>query len=150
MLVKILKVTVMTQTRIRTVSELVKLKTFDERYEYLRLNGIVGESTFGFDRYINQMLYGSQQWSQTRDSVIIRDNGCDLGMDGYEIKGRIYIHHINPISQDDIVNITDKVFNLDFLICTSHNTHLAIHYGNKSLLPQLPIQRYPGDTCLWR
>lgn len=140
----------MIRTMLKTVREVLKLKTFEERYEYLRLTGVVGESTFGFDRYINQMLYGSQAWSDARDSVIIRDNGCDLGVEGYEIKGRINIHHINPINIDDVMSNSDKVFNLDFLICTSHNTHLAIHYGDKSLLPVLPIKRYPGDTCPWR
>jgi len=134
---------------IRTYSELSQLKIFEERYRYLRLAGVVGESTFGFDRYINQMLYSSRPWRATRDFVIIRDGGCDLAMDDYEIHGRIYIHHMNPITIEDIEMGSDNVFNPEFLICTTYNTHLAIHFGNESLLPQPPIERRPNDTCPW-
>ena len=137
-------------SKIRTFSELRKLLSFDERYEYLRLTGVVGESTFGFDRYLNQMLYSSGLWLKTRDKVIIRDNGCDLGVLDYEIKGRIIIHHMNPISINDITHGNKDIVNPEFLICTSYDTHLAIHYGNKSLLPQLPIDRRPNDTSPWR
>jgi hypothetical protein len=142
-------IVVMSQST-RTFSELKKFLNFDERYEYLHLTGSVGVSTFGFDRYLNQMLYDSRQWANVRDLVMIRDNGCDLGILDYEIKGRIVIHHMNPISVDDIRHGDDRIIDPEFLITTSHNTHLAIHYGNKTLLPQLPIKRYPGDTCPWK
>jgi hypothetical protein len=136
--------------QIRTFTELHRLKSFDERYEYLRLKGIVGESTFGFDRYLNQMLYTSRRWLKVRDNVIIRDEGCDLGIIDYEIKGTIIVHHMNPISIEDIEKENSKILDPEFLICTSSNTHLAIHYGDKSLLPKLPIIRYSGDTSPWR
>lgn len=135
--------------RIRTYTEISRLQTFEERYEYLRLGGVVGQSTFGYDRYLNQMLYTSKRWRKTRDDIIIRDLGCDLGIEGYEIGGRILIHHINPITIEDIELERDEVFNPEFLICTSSDTHNAIHYGTKSLLPQLPITRRKGDTCPW-
>jgi hypothetical protein len=134
----------------RTFSELQRFKTFSERYEYLRLTGVVGDATFGFDRYLNQTLYNSKIWQNVRDSVIIRDNGCDLGLAGYEINGKIIVHHMNPISIEDIERENKKIFDPEFLICTSHNTHLAIHYGDISLLPELPKKRYPGDTVPWR
>ena len=135
---------------IRTFSELKRLKTFEERYVYLRLAGVVGKSTFGYDRYLNQALYTSKLWFNTRDYTIVRDNGCDLSVDGYEIHGRIIIHHMNPITIEDIELRRDIVFDPEFLICTSHNTHNAIHYGDESLLPQLPIERRLNDTCPWR
>lgn len=135
---------------IRTYSELRRLGTFQERYQYLRLAGIVGESTFGFDRYLNQALYTSQRWKQARDEVIVRDNGCDLGMEGYEIHGRILIHHMNPLTVEEVEARSEDIFNPEYLICTSHNTHNAIHYGDEGLLPQLPVERRPGDTCPWR
>lgn len=134
---------------IRTFSELKRIKTFKERYQYLRLSGIVGESTFGFDRHINQMLYTSKRWLHTRDEIIIRDQGCDLGIEGYEIYGRIIIHHINPITLEDIELDRDEIYDPEFLICTTHITHLAIHYGDESLLPQVPILRKRNDTCPW-
>ena len=137
-------------TMIRTFTELNCLKSFDERYSYLRLNGIVGESTFGFDRHLNQMLYSSKKWLAVRDKVIIRDDGYDLGMVGYEIYGHIYVHHMNPISIEDIEENNDDIFNPEYLISTSRKTHLAIHYGDESLLPKLPVIRRPGDTCPWR
>lgn len=137
-------------SKIRTFSELQKLMSFDERFNYLRLTGSVGESTFGFDRYLNQMLYTSRRWLRIRDSVIIRDNGCDLGFPDHDIKGKIIVHHMNPISVDDIEKENDDIVNPEFLICASHLTHLAIHFGDKSLLPEMPIKRYPGDTIPWR
>lgn len=133
----------------RTFRELRKLETFKERYDYLRLSGSVGESTFGFDRYLNQVLYTSREWRSARDEVIIRDGGCDLGIDEYEIRGRIIIHHMNPINVKDIEKRNPDIFNPEFLICTTHITHQAIHYGDESLLPKKPVVRYAGDTCPW-
>lgn len=135
---------------IRTYSELCRLGTFEERYEYLRLSGSVGESTFGFDRYLNQILYNSKRWKKVRDKVIIRDDGCDLGIDDYEIHGRIIIHHMNPITIEDVENESDLVYDLEFLISTAHNTHNAIHFGDTSLLPRKPIERKRNDTCPWK
>jgi len=135
---------------IRTYSELSKLNTFEERYRYLKLNGAVGEETFGFDRFINQILYKSDEWKRCRRDIIIRDNGCDLGCEGFEVHGRILIHHINPITVDDIVNRNPKVFDPENLILTSHNTHNAIHYGDENLLIKAPIERSKNDTCPWR
>lgn len=136
--------------QIRTFDELKRLRSFNERYEYLRLNGIVGSNTFGFDRYLNQILYASIRWKRARDIVIIRDNGCDLGIPGYEIKGHVYVHHMNPIRIEDIEREESSIVNPEYLICTSKNTHLAIHYGNEALLPTVPIVRYQGDTCPWK
>jgi hypothetical protein len=135
---------------IRTYRELSRLRSFEERYKYLRLSGIVGESTFGFDRYLNQMLYRSSQWRKSRDNVIIRDNGCDLGVEDYAIQGRILIHHMNPITLEDIELERDIVFDPELLISTSHATHNAIHYGDESLLQSAPIERRKNDTCPWR
>ncbi len=135
---------------IRTFSELLTFQTFEERYAYLKLSGVVGKDTFGYDRYLNQMFYRSNEWKSIRDKVIIRDNGCDLGIDGYEIHGRIYIHHMNPIMLKDIENKTDFLTNLEYLITTTHSTHNAIHYGDESLLPLIPKERYVNDTCPWK
>lgn len=136
---------------IRTYSELSQLKTFEERYRYLKLGGIVGQETFGFDRYLNQVFYTSKEWRSIRDKVIIRDNGCDLGIEEYEINGHmILIHHMNPITVEDILNREDHIFNPEFLICTTKRTHNAIHYGDESLLPQKPVVRRKNDTCPWR
>lgn len=135
---------------IKTYSELVKLRTFEERYRYLRLRGSVGADTFGFDRYLNQVFYRSQKWKSIRDFVIIRDSGCDLGVDGYEIHGKILIHHLNPITVQDIESESEFLLDPEYLICTSHNTHNAIHYGDESLLIQAPIERTAFDTCPWR
>ena len=135
---------------LRTYSELSKLKTFEDRFRYLRLDGIVGEETFGFDRYLNQILYQSDEWKRCRRDIIIRDNGCDLGCEGFEVHGRILIHHINPITVDDIVNRNPKVFDPENLILTSHNTHQAIHYGNEDLLIRAPVERSKNDTCPWK
>lgn len=134
----------------RCYRELQKLKTFEERFQYLKLSGIVGESTFGFDRYLNQMLYNSKRWKKTRDKIIIRDNACDLGVNDYEMHGKIFIHHMNPISLDDFEIDNDLLYDPEFLICTSFDTHNAIHYGDESLLPKLPVERRPNDTCPWR
>lgn len=135
---------------IKTYTELSRLKTFEERYQYLRLRGSVGEDTFGFDRYLNQMLYRSRRWKEVRDFVIIRDCGCDLGVEGYEIYGKILVHHMNPITIKDIELETDILFNPEYLISTTHNTHNAIHYGDENLLPKAPIERSRNDTCPWR
>lgn len=135
--------------RIRRFSELKKLKTFEERYDYLKLNGSVGIETFGFDRYLNQKLYSLDEWKKARRIVILRDGGCDLGIPGYDILDKIIIHHMNPITRDNIIHHDPDIFNPDFLICTTLNTHNAIHYGDETLLPKLPIERMPGDTKLW-
>ena len=134
----------------RTYTELSKLSTFKDRFNYLRLDGTVGEETFGFDRYMNQIFYKSREWADVRRQVIIRDNGCDLGCDGYEIHGKILIHHMNPISLNDIRYRTDLLLNPEYLISTVLQTHNAIHYGDESLLPELPVERYPNDTCPWK
>jgi len=135
---------------IRTFRELTRLKTFEERYKYLQLKSTVGKSTFGGDRYLNQLLYKSDRWKRTRDNIIIRDEGCDLGVDDYRIYGRIVIHHMNPISLEDVELDRDLIYDPEGLICTTHNTHNAIHYGDESLLPQLPNERRPNDTCPWK
>lgn len=135
---------------IRTYSELSKLRTFEERYRYLRLKSSVGDATFGFDRYLNQVFYRSQRWRHIRDSVILRDCGCDLGIEGREIYGRVLIHHMNPITIKDIVQETDYLLDPEFLICTTHATHNAIHYGDENLLILAPIERTRNDTCPWK
>lgn len=140
----------MNRTIIRTYSELVRLETFKDRYEYLRLGGQVGEETFGFDRYLNQIFYQSQEWKRIRDRVIIRDNGCDLGIEDHEIRGKIIIHHMNPISIDDIKTSSDFLLNPEYLICVTHTTHNAIHYGDENLLGMNLIERRKNDTCPWR
>lgn len=136
----------------KSYSELKKLKTFEERYEYLRLKGSVGEDTFGSKRYLNQILYKSKEWKQARDKVIIRDNGCDLGIEGRDIlkPNKVLIHHINPITVDDILNRDSKVFDQNNLITVSHRTHEAIHYGDSNLLIKDPITRHANDTCPWK
>ena len=135
---------------IRTYSELIKFPTFEERFEYLSLDGSVGQATFGYDRYLNQILYNSPEWKHFRRDIIIRDNGCDLACEGYEIRGRIIIHHINTISIEDIVNRNPMVFDPENVITTTHNTHNAIHYGDKELLVTGPIERSANDTCPWK
>lgn len=135
---------------IRTYSELITLPTFEERFRYLQLNGQIGKDTFGFDRYLNQMLYRSQRWKSVRDQIIIRDNGCDLGVEGHDIYGKIMVHHMNPITLADIEKESEFLFNPEYLICTTHNTHNAIHYGDESLLITTPIERTKNDTCPWR
>ncbi len=135
---------------IRTYSELSKLKSFKARYEYLRLGGVVGKETFGFDRYLNQIFYKSPEWLSIRNFVIARDNGCDLGMEGHEIYGKILIHHMNPISVEDILKRSDFLLNPEYLISTVLSTHNAIHYGDDSLLLVAPVERRKNDTCPWR
>lgn len=140
----------MNMRTIKTYSELITIPTFEERYKYLQLNGNVGEETYGFDRYINQNFYKSKEWKQVRDYVILRDNACDLGLEGYEIYGRVYIHHMNPILAKDIIHQSDFLLNPEYLICTTHATHNAIHYGDEKLLITAPIERKPNDTCPWK
>ena len=137
-------------TSIRTYSELILLPTFEERYEYLRLNGRVGEETFGFDRWLNQTFYKSEEWLSMRDKIIVRDNGCDLGIPGRDIYSRILIHHMNPITKEDILRRSDILLNPEYLICVTPNTHRAIHYGNSNILIKDPIERRPNDTCPWK
>lgn len=133
----------------RTYSELRHLETFAERYQYLKLNGVLGETTFGFDRWINQRFYKSREWTSVRNQVIIRDNGCDLGIPGYEIVSGLLIHHMNPVSLDDLKHGEDWIVDPNFLITTSLRTHNAIHYGDEKLLPRGPVVRQSGDTKLW-
>ena len=135
---------------IKTYSELIKLKTFEERYEYLRLGGIVGRETFGFDRYLNQTFYKTDEWLSIRDHVIVRDNGCDLGIEGREIHSRILVHHMNPITKEDILSRSEYLLNPEYLICTIKRTHDAIHYGDESLLITIPVERRKNDTCPWK
>lgn len=135
---------------IKKYSELKRLKTFEERFEYLKLNGKVGQDTFGFDRAFNQMFYRSKEWKRLRDYVIARDNGCDLGIEGHEIYTRPIIHHMNPITLDDIRDSSEFLMNPEYLITTIHLTHNAIHYGNSNLLPKDPIIRTKYDTCPWK
>lgn len=136
-------------TKIRCYSELVELKTFRDRYEYLALNSTVGCETFGFNRWINQRFYTSKQWRSLRQKVIVRDDGCDLGVPGYEIHSRLIVHHLNPLTEEDIVHGTQFALDPEFLICTTHDTHNAIHFGDASLLTQTYVPRSPGDTTLW-
>lgn len=140
----------MSKMSIKTYSELSRLATFEERYNYLRLNGFVGKETFGFDRYLNQVFYKSSKWRSIRDFVIVRDNGCDLGIEGREIHGRIIIHHMNPITIQDITQQSEFLLDPEFLISTIHETHNAIHYGDTNLLIREPVERQRNDTCPWR
>lgn len=135
---------------IKRYSELIILPTFKERFRYLKLDGKVGEDTFGFDRYLNQVFYRSQKWKSIRDYVIVRDNGCDLATEGYEIHGRILIHHMNPISLRDLETESEFLLDPEYLITTVHNTHNAIHYGDESLLFTVPVERTKNDTCPWK
>ena len=134
----------------RSYSELIKLPTLRERFDYLKLDGVIGEDTFGFDRYLNQNFYRSAVWKKIRNQVIIRDNGCEMGLEDYPISGRIIIHHMNPVDSDDIIHQRDILLNPEFLICVGNQTHNAIHYGSIDLLPQDPIERKPNDTCPWK
>ena len=136
-------------TKVRTYSELCRLETFEERYHYLRLQDVVGKATFGFDRLINQRFYHSSEWKKLRSFVISRDNGCDLGILGYDIYTGLIIHHMNPIALDDIIHGGEFLLNPEFLITTTLQTHNAIHYGDETLLPRGPIERKRGDTTLW-
>ena len=140
----------MTMKNIKTYSELITIPTFEERFEYLKLDGQIGVETFGFSRYLNQAFYKSDEWLSIRDYVITRDNGCDLGMEGYEIYDRILIHHINPITKDDIIQRSRILLDPENLITTVKRTHDAIHYGDSNLLMRAPIERRKNDTCPWR
>lgn len=137
-------------TLIKRYSELCQLETFEERYRYLRMGGVLGERTFGFDRWINQRFYKSQEWKSVRQQVIIRDNGCDLGIPGFEVHSGLLVHHMNPVTLKHIEEGDDWIVDPEFLITTSLQTHNAIHYGDESLLPRGPIVRTAGDTTLWR
>lgn len=134
---------------LRTYSELITIPTFEDRFNYLKLNGQVGSDTFGFDRYLNQVFYHSYEWKRIRDQVILRDNGCDLGIPGYELNDRVIIHHMNPILLQDINDRNSEILNPEYLICCSHRTHNAIHYANEENLAQKWSPRTPGDTKLW-
>ena len=135
---------------IRCYTDLIQLPTFEERYQYLRLGGMVGQDTFGFDRYLNQKFYHSHEWKQIRNKVILRDEGRDLAMPGYELNSGIFIHHMNPIRPEDLANVPDEILNPEYLICVSKRTHDAIHFGDSSLLPKLPTERTPNDMCPWK
>lgn len=135
---------------IRTYSELSKLKTFDERFNYLKLHGIVGDDVWGSRRYFGQQFYRSKRWRSVRNEVILRDDGCDLGVEGYSIPEFITIHHMNPITLEDIEDGNEDIFNPEFLICVSSDTHKALHYGDDKLLPKLPETRFKFDTCPWK
>lgn len=135
---------------IRTYSELIKHKSFNERFRYLKLDGSVGEDTFGFDRYLNQMFYKSEEWKRIRRNVIIRDNGCDLGILGKEVQEKILIHHMNPITPSDILDRTDFLINPEYLITVSFKTHNALHYGSETTLEDELVERKPFDTCPWK
>jgi hypothetical protein len=139
----------MADRRVRSYREFARISSFKERFEYLALHGSVGHPTFAFERWLNQRFYTSAEWKRVRDEVIVRDNGCDLGIPGYEINERILIHHMNPMTVDDIVQHDERILNPDFLICTTHVTHNAIHYGTRGLVPRQMIVRTPGDTKLW-
>ena len=138
------------QMSIRTYSELITIPDYLDRFEYLKLGGAVGRATFGHDRYLNQILYNSYEWRQFRRAVIMRDNGCDLGHPDFEIVGKIYIHHIDPLTIDDILARHPKIFDMDNVICCSFDTHNAIHYGDQDLLVTGPLVRLPNDTCPWK
>lgn len=133
----------------KTYTELSRFATFEERFAYLKLNGEVGRSTFGFDRWVNQQFYSSRSWRHARDFVIVRDNACDLGVPGYEIRATLLVHHINPLTPQDIVEGGEWIIDPEFLVCCTHRTHNAIHYGDDSLLVKPPTERRPGDTRLW-
>lgn len=134
----------------KSYSKLIQIPSFEDRYRYLKLDGTVGVPTFGFERYLNQMLYHSGEWRRFRDRIILRDSGCDLGCIGFEIYGQVTIHHINPITCDDIIARNPCVFDEENVICTKHSTHMAIHYGDESLLLTMPEERRKNDTCPWK
>ncbi len=138
------------QMSIRTYSELITIPAFKERFHYLKLGGRVGEETFGYDRYLNQILYRTPEWKRFRRDMILRDCGCDLAMDNYEIVGNILLHHINPITVEDVINRASCIFDPNNVVCTSLNTHNAIHYGDEELLVTEPIVRTQNDTCPWK
>lgn len=139
-----------TTKTIRTYSELIRIPTFEDRFRYLKLRGKVGEDTFGFDRYFNQKFYRSSEWKRIRARVIVRDGACDLGIPDREILGKVIIHHMNPFGIEDLTGDNAKdLLDPEFLICVSHETHNAIHYGDESLLPEIFVERRPNDTCPW-
>lgn len=140
----------MTNSTIRSYSELIHFLTFEERFDYLSLSGMIGTTTFGFDRYLNQKLYTSTEWNKIRNHVIVRDNSCDLGILERDIFKWVVVHHMNPITIEDLEEGRDIVLDPEFLICTSRNTHNAIHFGNKDSLVKLPIERRKGDTTPWK
>lgn len=139
-----------TMTKIRCYSELSRLQTFEERFDYLNLKGVVGEATFGFDRWINQQFYTSREWRLARRDVIVRDSGCDLGILDREIHSEILIHHMNPVSKSDLIDGAEVALDIEFLITTTKRTHNAIHYGDQNLAPRVALARKPGDTSLWQ
>jgi hypothetical protein len=134
---------------IRRYSRLKRLETFDDRFKYLRLQGSVGRSSFGFDRHINQAFYRSREWRDVRDFVIVRDDGCDLGVEGYEIHSELLVHHMNPMDADSIIHKEEWILDPEFLITTTHRTHNAIHFGDEKQIPRKYVERRPGDTSLW-
>lgn len=134
----------------KTYSELSRLETFEERFEYLKLKGSVGMDTFGFDRYLNQAFYNSYEWKRARNAVIARDLGCDLGVEGHDIYGKVIIHHMNPITEQDIIDRNPDIYNPEYLVCVSPLTHNAIHYSDINLLPKGPVVRSANDTCPWK
>ncbi len=137
--------------KMKTYSELINLPTFKQRFDYLKIGGSIGEDTFGFDRWLNQYFYQQSEWRKIRDLVIVRDNGCDLGMDGFTIgKRNLIVHHMNPITKRDILDRNKDILDPEFLICVSRQTHQAIHYGNEDLLPAEPVERKANDTCPWK
>lgn len=140
----------MTKTNIKTYSELMTLPTFIERFNYLKIGGRVGEETFGYDRYLNQVLYRTPEWKRFRRDIIIRDMSCDLACDDREIVGKVLVHHIDPLTIDDVLNRHPKIFDPENVICVSLDTHNAIHYGDESLLMKEPVVRTKNDTCPWR
>lgn len=135
---------------IRTYSELIQISDYYDRFEYLKIGGKIGFETFGYDRYLNQILYASPEWRHFRDAIIIRDNGCDIAMPGFEIHDRLTVHHLNALTKEDILNRDPKIFDPENVVCVSHNTHMAIHYGSRDLLPQPIIVRTQNDTCPWK
>lgn len=139
----------MNSLRTRSYSELRRLATFEERFEYLNLLGFVGEQTFGFDRWMNQQFYRSREWKLARNEAIVRDQGCDLGILGYDIHHGLLVHHMNPLSEVDLISGEETIIDPEYLITTTHRTHNAIHYGDATLLPRAPVERVPGDTKLW-
>jgi hypothetical protein len=149
MQVKLQQKTKLKMKTIRCYRDLRRLETFEERFEYLNLKGFVGKDTFGFDRWINQQFYMSREWRSIRQAVIIRDDGCDLGIAGREIHEDLLIHHMNPITKDQLIHRADEALDIEFLICTTKVTHNAIHYGTRNSLRSLPADRRPGDTRLW-
>lgn len=134
----------------KTYSELSGLKTLQERFDYLKIGGSIGEATFGGKRQLNQYFYTTKEWRDFRNRIIARDNGCEMGHPDYEIPGRVYVHHLDPIRPEDILNRDPKLLDPENAVCVSYDTHAAIHYGDESLLPQEPIVRFPNDTCPWK